>query len=224
MCGDDHIRRVWKHPQKGMEKMEQNENLRNETSRRKPFVKALVAVLVAALAAFVLLPITTTKSYAADPVTVTDWKQLREAISRAPEGQETVIEIADNIIANSTDVDRGTMKIGGAKHITLKAKDNGKYTIFRKEGDSNFTLFQMSNANGSLTLGTGLTLSGKFGKCDPGQAGTVEAVPGDKGYDSVTPGKHILTEYEKPSLGNKYFAFATGGNSSALTMVTLSEG
>lgn len=45
--------------------MEQNENLRKETSRRKPFIKALVAVLVAALAAFVLMPLTGGKAFAA---------------------------------------------------------------------------------------------------------------------------------------------------------------
>ena len=38
--------------------MEQNTNLRKETSGRKPFIKVLVSVLVAALAAFVMLPLT----------------------------------------------------------------------------------------------------------------------------------------------------------------------
>ena len=44
--------------------MEQNTNLRKETSGRKPFIKVLVSVLVAALAAFVMLPLTSTMTKA----------------------------------------------------------------------------------------------------------------------------------------------------------------
>ena len=65
--------------------MEQNENLRNETPRRKPFVKVLVSVLVAALAAFVLLPITNTLSsrevQAAESGQITGTKTLDGAVT-----------------------------------------------------------------------------------------------------------------------------------------------
>ena len=47
--------------------MKQSENNQKAASRKKPFVKSLVAVLILAMAAFVLLPITRNGVNAAEP-------------------------------------------------------------------------------------------------------------------------------------------------------------
>lgn len=152
--------------------MEQNENLRNETSRRKPFIKALVAVLVAALAAFVLLPITNRSVEAAEKVRyASDWAQLRNAITDSQDGD--IVEITKDIVASKAkdknNKEFKTIDLSGEKTVTIRAKDanDGKnYTIWRDANDANFPLFQTSNAKANLILGEGITLSGMTGSCE----------------------------------------------------------
>ena len=149
--------------------MEQNENLRTERTRRKPFIKALVAVLVAALAAFVLLPVTNRSVEAAEtPPPVTSWRDLREAINNAPPGQETVIEIANDIVAEKTDnAPNGTIDVSGNKTVIIKAKDGEDVTIYRKPGESDFPMFRTSGAQSGIILGNGLILTGETKDCPP---------------------------------------------------------
>lgn len=150
--------------------MEQNEKLRNETSRRKPFVKALVAVLVAALAAFVLMPLTGGKAFAAGTATieVSSWAELKEALDDPNNG---TIVLTDNIAAEST--------IEINSDVTIKGKDG--QTIYQKkrdDGSSYETMFKVTGGN--VTFGDNLTLSGKLAewKCEdvPGETITDPAV------------------------------------------------
>jgi hypothetical protein len=124
----------------------------------------LIAVLVSALAAFVLLPITSRSVEAAGVVRdASTWAELRDAITDSQDGD--IVEITKDIVA-STAKDKNnkefkTIDLSGGKTVTIRAKDGKNYTIRRDADDADFPMFKTSNDNAKLILGDGLTLTGE---------------------------------------------------------------
>ena len=114
--------------------MEQNTNLRKETSGRKPFIKVLVSVLVAALAAFVMLPLTSSMTRQDVMAEETANVTVRKVDEERNLLKDAVLHIEDangNIVVEewtSTDLPGGDKKVNltaGTYYIVEDAAPGG---------------------------------------------------------------------------------------------------
>ena len=121
-------------------------------------VRRLFASLMILVMALGLLPQTASfmRTVRAAEKEVSTWDELREAVANAGDGD--VIKLTQSFRAESAG-------IVITKNVTIQAADGQKATIYRNNGDANFSLFEVKDG-GNLTLGEGLILSGKTGPDD----------------------------------------------------------
>ena len=146
----------------------------------------LVLIMVFGLLISPIMQLGGTAVYADETHQVATWQELVDKIGAA--NPNDVIQITGNINAE------GTITID--KKITIQGDGNKRY-IYQKSRTSYDTLFKVV-ANGDLTLGTNLVLSGKTVTCTNGNA-TIK--------DGTEPNTHQLSSFEKTDTGNQTAKF-----------------